>query len=610
MTRIPGRFASCLDSAALRERLDRGDDVVLLQTGFGAGHAFLHAWQTWRDCAARAGRLHFIGITADPPSAQALRDSHSGTPLWSLAAQLADGWPVLTPDLHCLDFEDGRVSLLLAIGTAATWLPQLRAEVQLFVIDEFDASANPQGWALRLVKALARLAGRDAGLRARLPHDEIAAALRSSGFVLAPSAAAGVTQARYAPAFEPRGRPVRPAPRSDALIVGAGLAGCATARALAQLGWTSTMVDRHDQVAAEASGNFAGLFHGIVNPQDGSHARFNRAAALHTRRLLQTAAHDGAVQCGLQGLLRVQGQGIGVHAMREQLARLQLPEGYVQALDAQQASRLCGVELQQPAWYFPGGGWLRPALLARFFLRQAAGRVRLHEAVEVASIRRDGGLWHLLDAHGASIAHSAVLVLAGAYDSLRLAGCTHWPVQRVRGQLSLYARSSRSAAAPAPHTPLIPLTGAGYVLPEIDGTMVFGASAQPDDDDEQVRAADHVMNLQRLQSLCPQPLAPPLRELTGQVAWRCVSDDRLPIIGAAPDESSADAAAFARLRNAPRHEGLYLFTALASRGITWAALGARLLAAQVNGTPWPLAESLAESVDPARFMQRRLRRRD
>ena len=52
----------------------------------------------------------------------------------------------------------------------------------------------------------------------------------------------------------------------------------------------------------------------------------------------------------------------------------------------------------------------------------------------------------------------------------------------------------------------------------------------------------------------------------------------------------------------PRAEGLY-----GSRGLVWAALGAELIASQLEGEPWPLERDLAEDVDPARFLLRALR---
>ena len=47
-----------------------------------------------------------------------------------------------------------------------------------------------------------------------------------------------------------------------------------------------------------------------------------------------------------------------------------------------------------------------------------------------------------------------------------------------------------------------------------------------------------------------------------------------------------------------------MFTALGSRGITWSALGAQVLAAQVSGGPAPLSERLLDALDPARFVSR------
>ena len=94
--------------------------------------------------------------------------------------------------------------------------------------------------------------------------------------------------------------------RKHAVIIGAGLAGCATAWALAQQSWTSSLLERCEAVAQEASGNPAGAFHGIVNPQDGAHARFNRAAALHAQGVISHAVRSGGVAGHLNGLLRLE----------------------------------------------------------------------------------------------------------------------------------------------------------------------------------------------------------------------------------------------------------------------------------------------------------------
>ena len=218
------------------------------------------------------------------------------------------------------------------------------------------------------------------------------------------------------------------------------------------------------------------------------------------------------------------------------------------------------------------------------------------------SLRREDGRWLLLDPAGEPIAAAGTVVLANAADALRLMQASDWPLHLVRGQISLHE--------PMP-APRLPLAGAGYLLGDIGGASLFGASSQPDDDDATVREADHAYNLHRLAQLSPAALPaaglPPSR-LQGRVGWRCTADDRLPLVGAVPDLASPGQPPGERVDAVPRRPGLFVFSALGSRGISWAALGAQVLAAQIAGAPVPLESSLVDALDPARFALRAARR--
>ncbi len=535
-----------------------------------------------------------------------------------LAEALAAQWPACTRNLHRLGFDGARVHLLLAVGEASGLLAELRACVDDFRVDELTLSGHAQRDLRWLCKGLARLAAADAQLSAPPPLQALRPALASAGFVLdatpgpkagaAPGpkagAAPGAIHARYRPAFTPRQRGDAPqhatAVEPHALIVGAGLAGCAAAAALAEQGWRSTLIDGAAAPAAQASGNPAGLFHGSVNPQDGTHARFNRAAALQARRTVQHALDAGLAQGSAQGLLRVDTRGKTLAQMQAELSLLQLPPDYVQALDAAQASALGALPLAHAAWFFPGGGWVQPAALARTSLHRAGAAAEFRGRLRVASLRRAGAHWQLLDDAGGVIAAASTVVLANACDALRLLHTAHWPVHAVRGQISLCPPALL-------RLPRIPVAGDGYVLPSVGGQAVFGASSQHDDDDAAVRDADHAFNLQRLARLAPQPLPAPA-QLQGRVGWRCVAHDRLPLVGAVPDESAAAGLRLDRLDAVPRRPGLYLLGALGSRGITWSELAAQLLAAQITGAPLPLEAALVNALDPARFVLRAQRR--
>ncbi len=581
---------------------------VCLQVGFGLGQVFLQAWYDWQRDPARTARLDFVALTAVPPDAGAILQAHRGTALQPLAEALAAQWPPLTRNLHRLGFEGARVHLLLGVGEPLELLPELRAQVDDFLIEELDLSADPQRAPLRLCKGLARLAVRGARLRAASALQVLQPALASAGFEIQADTVG--THAVYEPSFTPRrrGRPAAPQAERHALVVGAGLAGCATACALAEQGWRSTLIDRAGAPAMEGSGNPAGLFHGIVNPQDGAHARFNRAAALLAQRTVQVAIDRGGVRGSARGLLRLDTRGLDVRSLRNELAALGLPADYLQALDATQASHRCGLPLQHPAWFYPGGGWVQPAALAKWFLQQAGPCAEFRGGCRVQSLRADGSRWQLLDAAGHSIAEAGTVVLANAADAMRLLSAAHWPVASVRGQISLYRAASADMAMQLPR---LPVAGFGYLLPDIDGLAVFGASARPDDADAHARDTDHAFNLERLAQLSPASLPAsglqPAR-LQGRVGWRSTADDRLPLVGAVPDEAALAHRPSERLEEVPRRPGLHVFSALGSRGISWAALGAQVLAARISGAPVPLESSLVDVLDPARFALRAARR--
>ncbi len=127
-----------------------------------------------------------------------------------------------------------------------------------------------------------------------------------------------------------------------------------------------------------------------------------------------------------------------------------------------------------------------------------------------------------------------------------------------------------------------------------------------------MRTTDHFDNLARLERLIGSaPHANALAAATGRVGWRCVAADRLPILGAVPEVAAISAQPGLRLdqpRFVPRLPGLYVLTALASRGIAWSLLGARTVAALMSGAPSPLDASLLDAVDAGRFASRAARR--
>ena len=189
----------------LPERWQGRERFVVLETGFGLGNNFLATWDAWRRSEQRCRQLHFISIEQRPLTRDDLRAVQRDASLADLASRLADAWPPLTPNLHRLSFDDGRVELLLALGDVAAWLPELVAQVDAFYLDGFAPAKNPQMWQARIYKAMARLAAPGATAATWTAARSVRDGLVSAGFDVTRASGRGgkrdITLATYTPAL-------------------------------------------------------------------------------------------------------------------------------------------------------------------------------------------------------------------------------------------------------------------------------------------------------------------------------------------------------------------------------------------------------------------------
>ncbi|PZP31235.1 MAG: oxidoreductase [Roseateles depolymerans] len=594
-----------LGGNGLPQRWQGRTRFVVLETGFGLGNNFLATWAAWRDDPQRAERLVFISIEKHPLLRDDLVRAHAHSPLAEQARQLVGAWPPLTPNLHTLDFEQGRVRLLLALGNARDWLHELIAEVDAFYLDGFAPAKNPELWDAYLLRSLGRLAAPQATAATWSVARSVRDGLQAAGFEVRKVPGFASKGEMTAASYQPRHLPQTPAGRAalapgarEALVIGAGLAGAACAAALARAGVASTVLDTAAEPASSGSGNPGGLFHGTLNPDDGIHARFNRAAALRTAALLRDLPGLPWLQ---RGLLRLETERSPA-AMQAQIDRLGLPRDYLQAWPAEQAAAISGLPLRQPAWFYPGGGALPPRALVGAWLEQSGARLRLQRSVQ--TLRQVDGLWQARDAEGGLIGEAPALVIAAGHSTpallqtLRTAdGDLPWTEQR--GQITHLAHD--------PTPPRLPVAGAGYALADGGGGLWCGATAADGDPEPALRLEDQGANLAQWSALSGRPLAELLGQPpAGRVGWRLLLPDRLPAVGGlAAREGEPDRADQARFW--PRLPGLVVCSALGSRGIGWSGLCGELAAALLTGAPRPLEAGLVDALDPLRFRVRKSR---
>lgn len=588
----------------------------VLETGFGLGLNFLLTWAAWKADPQRPRLLHFVSTEAFPASADdVLRGALAHPELLPLAKQLQQQLWGLLPGFHRLVFDGGRVLLTLCIGDAGAMLREQSFQADSVYLDGFSPQRNPDIWDVHTFKALARCCRRGTRVATWTVARSVRDALAQCGFVVhkAPGAAPkrDRLQGEYNPAWEPKNTapPAPPRVAARCVVIGAGLAGAAVAASLARRGWRVTVLDAAAAPAAGASGLPAGVLAPHVSPDDSLLSRLTRSgvrATLQQAHALLPAGCDWAAS----GVLEHCVDYVRTLPPAWQDADADAASDWSgPATPAQRAG--CGLPAAAPALWHVRAGWVKPAQLVKAWL--ATPGVEWRGAAAVARLQRQDAVWQVLDAQGRELACAELVVLAAGYASQALAASTQdahgdggaaLALQAIRGQVTWgwhpgpegAPLSDLSDLSELPDWPAFPVNGHGSLiaaLPMNDGqragrAWIAGASFERDNARAQTQPEDDAYNLARLHTLLPA-LAP---RLVGQAepglikAWagvRCATTSRLPAVG--------------ELAGQP---GLWLSTGMGSRGLTFAALCAELLAARLHGEPLPLPQRLAQALAPQR----------
>jgi len=567
-------------------RWTKAGHFTIVETGFGAGLNFLATWRALREAGASPARLHFVSVEKHPFQLSELALIHERYPdLQELSSQVRGRYPPLLPGFHRAHFDGGRVTLTLLFGEAGAMLRQLQAQADAFFLDGFAPAKNPQMWSPDIFAELARLAKPGATFATYTVAAAVCHGLAETGFEVGKRP--GFANKREMSCGRFRGTPTDRASKDDkrAIVIGAGLAGTTCAHRLAERGWSVQMIERHHAPAQEASGNPAGLVRPVFSLDWNTHSRFTTAAFLYASRhqAALDAAGVGPVH-GEGGVLQLARDANHFDKQQRIIEEFSLSGDLVKVVQTAEAAELAGAPVAGPACWFPNAVWANPASMCRANLDGAGAMVRTSYGYDAAGLRRVDGQWQVLDGADEVLASAPVVVLANAGEAIRFSQAAWLPLRPVRGQVSLMGQRA--------DRPLrIAVCREGYVTPAIDGVHCIGATFNEDMPDPEIRIEDHEANLRRLEAMLPGFGAgtTPAR-LGGRVAFRAMSFDRLPVLGAMPGEGQ---------------EGLFACLGLGSRGMTWGALAAEIVASRIAGDPMPVEAGLLNALDPARFLKKK-----
>lgn len=610
----------------LHERFKQHQGVfTVLETGFGSGLNFLTCAKLFSETCHADAWLHYFSIEKYPLSHT---DLAKALALWPELADEANAlladYPLLNTGYHTFNWPAKRISLTLAFDDVNKVLPQFNHKVDAWFLDGFAPSKNPEMWSDDLFKQMGRISALSVNMAnsetSSPPSPPTFATFTASGLVRRGLLGAGfkVEKAKgfgnkrhmlkgvyqktqgavEADYFKTQGWHL-PSPifakNRQVRIVGAGLAGCATAYALAIRGYQVTVMDKNG-VAQGASGNpVGGLYIKLAIDEQSLHNQFYLAGYTYSINLLNKLLDEQHFQsCGLLQLGYNEKEAARQQAF---LTQTTLPKTLVKPSSYNQKFALS----------FPLGGWVSPVHLCQALLDHKNITLVNDELIEFSSNSTGIELTNI-NTHS----HTDILIIACANEAKALLGEHVISTKAIRGQISYL---DASQAPPLEQV----LCGSGYLAPAKDGFHCLGASYHIGDEEPNIRAEDHASNLEILNEFDEswQACANMDAVIGGRVSQRCSSSDYLPLAGALIEPKSFEHDFTGLKHQAKRvikksvayEHGLYLNVGHGSRGLSSALLCGEVIARQIHGEPAPLSQAVMDAVSPNRFLIRKLIRK-
>lgn len=388
-----------------------------------------------------------------------------------------------------------------------------------------------------------------------------------------------------------------------AIVIGGGIAGCSTAYALAQRGIQVTLLERHSDIASEASGNPIAMLYPRLSGDDAA-SEFALTAYLHSLQLYQSLNLDRADfnNCGLLQL----GFNARELARIKKVAAQNHSANILKYVTAFEASVITGIEIRHDALYFPDGAWVNPQHLCKRLLQH--DNISLITLTKVINILKNNDLFEIHSDKDLILA-ADIAVIANANDAQHFSQTKQLKTQAVRGQISLLSETDTSRKLQSI------VCSDGYLSPAVNGQHCLGATFSSEKInlnlyDLNLDEQDHLTNLETLK-IISEPLHQNLQaNITGgRVSLRCTTSDYFPLVGELLDNNALKTSPprpTTPIDSLPWLTGLYTNIAHGSKGFTSAPLCAELLASLICNEALPASTEIAGLLNPNRFILREM----
>ncbi len=635
-------------------QLNDNDIFVIGETGFGTGLNFLACCRLWQDTAPSNAHLYFNSVEKFPLDQSTLKKALKLWPeLQQHCTELLDQYPAILTGFHYIKLSHN-ITLTLIFDDATIGLQQLLAQpqqtylcpsdtrqwqgVDAWFLDGFAPAKNPEMWTQALFSTIAQLSHTKTTLATFTAAGIVRRGLTTAGFdvtkvtgyghkreMLTANYSALSHQHLTAHIQQTTKHAATPWPiieQHQALskahsiaIIGGGIAGCHSAYALANKGYSVDLFEQAEALANGASGNAQGIVYVKLSAAQEPQGDFNLYSLLYA----QTLYRDYWQACNTQNnTLKGEQSGVLQLATNEKQqasyqAIAQRFEEHVTYVSAAEASCIANTQIDHPALFLNQAGWICPTDLCQWLTGHP--NITVHTSKKITSLKQENEHWVLHIENGEDHIVKAVII-ANAYDAHRFTQTQHLPVKAIRGQVSHLPVNHHSQELSTS------ICGNGYIAPTTYSTSLeqnihcIGASFNLGSTETSINTADHSDNLHKLTEQVPEiAKAHGNADIaSGRVAFRCATPDYLPIVGGVPVEQSINDRYHALSKDGRQlipqagdyYSHLYLNIGHGSRGLSYSPLCSEIVANLIEGSPPPVPQQLAQKLNPSRFLIRQL----
>lgn len=544
---------------------------------------------------------------------------------YSLSGKLLDVYPLPVKGIYCFQFDSIVLNLIfMRLDQAlAEFEPKGKALFDCLLLDGFAPAKNETMWHPVSLRRLGYLCKQGATFSTFTAASKVRHCLihcgfsvtRQKGFGRKREMLNGTMDRHKVINFKPRapwyhystdnGRITTPI-----VIVGGGVAGCATAFALASHGIKSHIIEQ----AATAGGTAAGLKRSLYSPS--LSADFNLASQFywhayhHLQQYLLTAPQIHQ-QCGI---FFIADSGIRKKYLSAAYRMLDRFNKDFVWLEKGQSMNHTGISINYPGLFTSHGGWLDGQQFCNNLVNDS--HIRLQTNTTVTALTHEDGGW-LVNTDKEPVNSTHVILCSGWATGL-IDNYNLCRLETIRGQTTSLPMISTGISVKAI------LNNGHYLIPALDSQdeMIVGASFEKKT--RQIPGPSISADIENLTAI--RHINPVLSTLidhqikrlgnysksNSDSGVRLTTRDHLPLIGPVPDmqfyrDNYPQIIQSGRLKECPDPQfapGLFVNTAHGSRGVTASILAGSLISSQVTGSCSPLPSSLCQAVHPARFFVR------